>query len=124
MDYTVLMLERVREARTRGASARSAAAEAVAATAGTVTSAAMVMIGVFAIFATLRLLEFKQLGVGMAVAIAIDATIVRGIALPAVVTLLGERGWRMPVAAAAAPGREHGWDHGATVASVPSTHGA
>jgi hypothetical protein len=53
------------------------------------------MVAVFAIFATLRLLEFKQLGFGLAAAIALDATIVRGIALPAAVTLLGERGWRM-----------------------------
>ena len=56
------------------------------------TSAAVVMIAVFSVFATLPLLEFKQLGVGLAAAIALDATIVRGLALPAVVTLLGDRG--------------------------------
>ncbi len=91
MDYTVLILERVREARRQGADARSAAIEALGATAGTVTSAAAVMVGVFAIFATLRLLEFKQLGFGLAIAILLDATIVRAVALPAVVTLLGGR---------------------------------
>ena len=72
----------------------AAASQALTSTGGTVTSAALVMIGVFAVFATLRLLEFKQLGVGLAAAIAIDATIVRAVALPAAVTLLGERGVR------------------------------
>jgi RND superfamily putative drug exporter len=95
MDYTVLVLERVREARRAGASARGAAADGVGATAGTVTSAAAVMVAVFAIFATLSLLQFKQFGVGLAAAILIDATIVRGVALPAVLTLLGDRRWRV-----------------------------
>jgi uncharacterized membrane protein YdfJ with MMPL/SSD domain len=94
MDYTVLILERVREERNRGADARSAAVRALGATAGTVTSAAAVMIAVFSIFATLHLLEFKQLGVGLAVAILLDATIVRVVALPAAITLLGRRSGR------------------------------
>ncbi len=92
MDYTVLVLERAREARRGGASAKQAAAEALSSTGGTVTSAAIVMIAVFSVFATLQLLEFKQLGVGLAAAIALDATIVRGVALPAALTLLGDRG--------------------------------
>jgi len=54
------------------------------------------MVAVFAIFATMRFADNKQLGVGLSVAILLDATIVRGIALPAVVTLLGERGMRAP----------------------------
>ena len=91
MDYTVLILERVREERNRGADARTASVRALGATAGTVTSAAAVMVGVFSIFATLGLLEFKQLGVGLAVAILLDATIVRAVALPAAITLLGRR---------------------------------
>ncbi len=91
MDYTVLILERLREERNRGADARTAAVRALGATAGTVTSAAAVMIAVFGIFATLGLLEFKQLGFGLAVAILLDATIVRAVALPAAVTLLGRR---------------------------------
>jgi len=82
---------RRREARHAGADARSAAVAALGATAGTVTSAAAVMVAVFAIFATLHLLEFKQLGFGLAVAILLDATIVRAVALPAVVTVLGAR---------------------------------
>jgi len=93
MDYTVLILERIREARSAGLNPRQAAIEGVAATAGTVTSAAVVMVAVFAVFATLPVINFKQLGVGLAAAVLLDATMVRGIALPALVTLLGERGW-------------------------------
>lgn len=91
MDYSILVLERIREARAAGLSPRAAAAEGVSATAGTVTGAAVVMVAVFSIFATLRLLEMKQLGVGLATAILVDATIVRAIALPAAVALLGDR---------------------------------
>ena len=94
MDYTVLILERVREERNRGADARTASVRALGATAGAVTSAAAVMIAVFSIFATLHLLEFKQLGFGLAIAILIDATIVRAVALPAALTLLGRRSAR------------------------------
>jgi RND superfamily putative drug exporter len=119
MDYTVLMLERAREARLAGASAREAAATALGSTGGTVTSAALVMIAVFSVFATLPLLEFKQLGVGLAAAIAIDATIVRGLALPATLTLLGDRGL---APARAYRGRARGWDHGVNVAAIGSTN--
>ena len=117
MDYTVLVLERAREARLAGASAKEAAAEALGSTGGTVTSAALVMIAVFSVFATLPLLEFKQLGVGLAAAIALDATIVRGLALPAALTLLGDRGL-----APARPSRTRarGWDHGVSVAAIGS----
>ena len=93
MDYTVLVLERIREGRLRGLTPREAAAEGVTATAGTVTSAAIVMVAVFSIFATLGLITFEQLGVGLAAAVLLDATLVRGVALPAAVALLGERGW-------------------------------
>ena len=117
MDYTVLVLERAREARLAGTSAREAAAEALGSTGGTVTSAALVMIAVFSVFATLPLLEFKQLGVGLAAAIALDATIVRGLALPAALTLLGDRGL-----APARPShtRARGWDHEVSVAAIGS----
>ncbi|MBK8293515.1 MAG: MMPL family transporter [Solirubrobacterales bacterium] len=96
MDYTILVLERIRESRRAGRSPRAAAREGVAATAGTVTSAAAVMVAVFAIFPTLPMLELKMLGIALSVGILIDATIVRGIALPAMVALLGERGVRAP----------------------------
>jgi uncharacterized membrane protein YdfJ with MMPL/SSD domain len=96
MDYTVLVLERIREARRAGRRPADAAAEGIAATAGTVTSAAVVMVAIFAVFATLRLLDMKQMGVGLAAAVLLDVTIVRGLALPAAITLLGERGWKVP----------------------------
>ena len=96
MDYTVLVLERIREARRAGRPPAAAAAEGIAATAGTVTSAAVVMVAIFAVFATLRLLDMKQMGVGLAVAVLLDVTLVRGVALPAAITLLGERGWKVP----------------------------
>ncbi|MCB0876756.1 MAG: MMPL family transporter, partial [Solirubrobacterales bacterium] len=95
MDYTVIVLERIREARRNGLDPRASVAEGVGATAGAVTSAAVVMVAVFTLFAMLRLPEMKQLGVGLGAAILIDATLVRGVALPAAVALLGERRWRV-----------------------------
>ncbi|HUA72533.1 MAG TPA: MMPL family transporter [Solirubrobacteraceae bacterium] len=121
MDYTVLMLERAREARLAGATAKQAAAEALGSTGGTVTSAALVMIAVFSVFATLPLLEFKQLGVGLAAAIALDATVVRGLALPAALTLLGDRGLA-PARARAPRAPARGWDHEVSVAAIGSSN--
>ena len=125
MDYSVLVLERIREGRLRGLSPREAAAEGVAATASTVTGAALVMVAVFSIFATLRLLEMKQLGVGMAAAILIDATIVRAIALPAAVTLLGENAFGKKTAERARAARSAvsapvAWDDAPVYATQPS----
>jgi len=122
MDYTVLILERAREARRHGASAREAAAQALSATGSTVTSAAAVMIAVFAVFATLPLLEFKQLGVGLAVAIALDATIVRGLALPATLSLLGDRGLRPARRPRSRP--QPRWDHDVRVPTLEHGHDA
>jgi uncharacterized membrane protein YdfJ with MMPL/SSD domain len=96
MDYHVFILSRVREAVGRGASTEEAVSHAISATAGTVTSAAAVMVAVFAIFATLTPLEMKQLGVGLASAILIDATIVRAVLLPAAMKLLGSWNWYLP----------------------------
>jgi RND superfamily putative drug exporter len=86
----------VREAVDRGMSTDKAVAHGIKSTAGVVTSAAAVMIAVFAIFATLSMIEFKQMGVGLAVAILIDATLVRAVLLPATMTLLGDRNWYLP----------------------------
>lgn len=94
MDYTVLVLERMQEARRKGLDARAAAREGVAHTAGAVTSAAVVMVAIFMIFPTLPLIEMKMLGLTLAIGILLDATIVRGLALPAVVALLGNSGLR------------------------------
>ncbi|MBK8075205.1 MAG: MMPL family transporter [Kineosporiaceae bacterium] len=91
MDYHVFVVSRVREAYSAGATPREAVRLGVARSAGVVTSAAVVMVAVFAIFATLSSLEMKELGIGLASAILIDATVVRGVLLPGVLALLGQR---------------------------------
>jgi putative drug exporter of the RND superfamily len=93
MDYHVFILSRIRELRLGGASARQAITGGIASSAGVVTSAAAIMVAVFSIFATLSLIEFKMFGVAMAAAVLIDATIVRGVLLPAGLALLGDRVW-------------------------------
>jgi putative drug exporter of the RND superfamily len=96
MDYHVFVVSRVREAYRAGADPRQAVRSGVARSAGVVTSAAAVMVAVFAIFATLSQLELKQMGVGLSAAVLLDATLVRGVLLPAVLTVLGERAHRRP----------------------------
>jgi uncharacterized membrane protein YdfJ with MMPL/SSD domain len=96
MDYHVFILSRIREAVDRGMPTAEAVRHGVRTTAGVVTSAAAVMVGVFGIFASLSLVEIKQVGVGLAVAVLIDATIVRSVLLPATMLLLGERNWWLP----------------------------
>jgi RND superfamily putative drug exporter len=96
MDYHVFVVSRVREAARAGVPMRQAITTGVTRSAGVVTSAAVVMVAVFSIFATLSMLQFKQLGVGLAVAVLIDATLVRGVLLPATMALLGERTWWLP----------------------------
>ena len=96
MDYHVLILSRVREAYDSGLTTERAVAHGIRATASVVTSAAVVMVAVFAIFATLGLVDMKMMGVGLAVAILLDATIVRAILLPATMTLLGDWNWYLP----------------------------
>jgi RND superfamily putative drug exporter len=96
MDYHVLILSRVRELVDRGHSTEDAVEQGIKSTAGVITSAALVMVAVFAIFATLSSIEFKQMGVGLATAILIDATIVRGVLLPAAMKLLGDWNWYLP----------------------------
>jgi uncharacterized membrane protein YdfJ with MMPL/SSD domain len=96
MDYHVFILSRVREAFDRGMKTEDAVAHGIRTTAGTVTSAAIVMVAVFGIFATLSYLDFKMMGVGLATAILIDATIVRAVLLPASMKLLGDWNWYLP----------------------------
>ena len=96
MDYHVFILSRVRELYERGMSTDDAVRRGIATTAGTVTSAAFVMVGVFAVFVTLSFLDFKELGLGLAVAVLIDATIIRGVLLPASMAVLGDRKWYLP----------------------------
>jgi RND superfamily putative drug exporter len=96
MDYHVFVVSRIREAYDRGTPTSEAVAEGIRSTAGAVTSAAVIMVAVFAVFGTLSMQDFKQMGVGLAVAVLLDATIVRAVLLPSVMKLLGERNWYLP----------------------------
>ncbi len=96
MDYHVFILSRIREAVDGGMDTEDAVRHGIRSTAGTVTSAAFVMVAVFAVFATLSIIEMKQMGVGLAVAVLIDATIVRAVLLPASMKLLGRWNWYLP----------------------------
>ncbi len=96
MDYHVFILSRVREAYDRGMKTEDAVSYGIKKTAGVVTSAAIVMVFVFSIFGTLDVLMLKQFGVGLAAAILIDATIIRGVLLPATMKLLGDWNWYLP----------------------------
>jgi uncharacterized membrane protein YdfJ with MMPL/SSD domain len=96
MDYHVFIISRIREAVDRGMPTEQAVAHGIKSTAGVVTSAAVVMVAVFSIFGTLSAMEFKQMGIGLAVAVLLDATLVRAVLLPAAMKLLGERNWYLP----------------------------
>jgi RND superfamily putative drug exporter len=96
MDYHVLILSRVREAHESGMSTEDAVAQGIRATASVVTSAALVMVAVFSIFATLSMIDFKMMGIGLAAAVLIDATVVRAVLLPATMKLLGDWNWYLP----------------------------
>lgn len=96
MDYHVFVLSRIREGYDRGLDTRAAVREGISRTAGVITSAAVVMVAVFSLFATLPLNSTKQLGVGLAAAVLLDATIVRAVLLPAVMAMLGRANWWLP----------------------------
>jgi uncharacterized membrane protein YdfJ with MMPL/SSD domain len=96
MDYEVFILSRIKEAVERGATSHEAVAQGIARSAGTVTSAAAIMVVVFAVFVTLPLGIARQLGLGLAVAVFVDATLVRTVLLPATMRLLGDWNWWMP----------------------------
>jgi uncharacterized membrane protein YdfJ with MMPL/SSD domain len=96
MDYHVFIISRIREAVDGGMKTEEAVAHGIKQTAGVVTSAAVVMVAVFSIFGSLSMLEFKMMGVGLAAAVLIDATIVRGVLLPAAMKLLGDWNWYLP----------------------------
>jgi RND superfamily putative drug exporter len=107
MDYHVFILSRVREAVNRGMSNDDAVAHGLKSTAGVVTSAALVMVAVFGSFALGSDQLAKQIGIGLAAAILIDATIIRGVLLPATLKLLGERNWYLPKRLSWLPKLEH-----------------
>jgi uncharacterized membrane protein YdfJ with MMPL/SSD domain len=96
MDYHVFILSRIKELRDGGLSTEEAVSRGIRRTAGTVTSAAIIMVAVFAIFGTLRMIMMKQMGVGLGIAVLIDATVIRGVLLPASMKLLGEWNWYLP----------------------------
>jgi len=96
MDYNVFVVSRIREGHDRGLPTRQAVAYGIRSTAGVVTSAAIIMVAVFAVFGTLSVQQFKQLAVGLAVSVLIDATVIRAVLLPSVMTLLGDRNWYLP----------------------------
>jgi len=96
MDYNVFVVSRIREGHDRGLPTRQAVGYGIRSTAGVVTSAAIIMVAVFAVFGTLSLQQFKQLAVGLAVSVLIDATVIRAVLLPSVMTLLGDRNWYLP----------------------------
>jgi uncharacterized membrane protein YdfJ with MMPL/SSD domain len=96
MDYHVFILSRIREGYDRGLGTDEAISHGIRSTAGVVTSAAIVMVGVFSVFAILPLIDMKEMGVGLAAAVLIDATIIRGVLLPATMKLLGDWNWYLP----------------------------
>jgi RND superfamily putative drug exporter len=96
MDYHVFILSRIKEAVDRGEPTEKAVAHGIKSTAGVVSAAALVMVAVFSIFATLSFIDMKQFGVGLGAAVLIDATLVRGVLLPATMKLLGDWNWYLP----------------------------
>jgi uncharacterized membrane protein YdfJ with MMPL/SSD domain len=96
MDYHIFILTRVREAYDRGLTTEEAVEHGISTTAGVVSSAALVMVGVFAVFALMPILDMKEMGIGLAVAVLIDATIIRAVLLPASMRLLGDWNWYLP----------------------------
>ncbi|MGW2474549.1 MMPL family transporter [Streptomyces sp. NPDC001665] len=108
MDYHVFVVSRIREAHGRGIGNRAAIDEGIRRTAGAVTGAAVIMVAVFSVFATLSMQDMQQMGVGLAVAVLLDATLVRMVLLPSVMALLGERNWRTPSGLGRLPGPDHG----------------
>jgi uncharacterized membrane protein YdfJ with MMPL/SSD domain len=96
MDYHLFILTRIKEARDRGLGSREAVAKGISVTSGTITSAASIMVVVFAVFVTLKFVFIQQLGLGLAVAVFVDATVIRSVLLPASMTVLGDWNWWMP----------------------------
>jgi RND superfamily putative drug exporter len=104
MDYHVFILSRIRELRLRGVPTKQAVVKGVSSSSGVVSSAAMIMVAVFSLFAFMPFAPMKMVGIGMAAAVAIDATLVRGLLVPAIMSVLGERNWTLPRALRWMPG--------------------
>ena len=119
MDYHVFILSRVREAFDRGMTSDDAVAHGIKTTAGVVTSAALVMFGVFSIFATLQFMFLKEFGVGLAIAVLVDATIIRAVLLPATMKLLGDWNWYLPKWLEWLPHLRHGDSQDSSASEAP-----
>jgi uncharacterized membrane protein YdfJ with MMPL/SSD domain len=119
MDYHVFILSRIREAYDRGLDTEAAVAHGIKTTAGVVTSAATVMVAVFSVFALLPVIDMKEMGIGLAAAVLIDATIIRGVLLPATMKLLGDWNWYLPRWLEWLPTLEHGEKQRVEAAPVP-----
>jgi uncharacterized membrane protein YdfJ with MMPL/SSD domain len=107
MDYHVFILSRVREAFDRGMKTADAVEHGIVTTAGVVTSAAVVMVGAFGVFALMPIIDMKEMGIGLAAAVLIDTTIVRAVLLPATMKLLGDANWYLPSWLSWLPRLEH-----------------
>jgi RND superfamily putative drug exporter len=121
MDYHVFILSRIREIWSGGVRPADAVVQGIGSSAGVVTSAAVIMVAVFSVFATLSMIDVKMLGVGLAAAVLVDATIVRGIILPAALALLGERAWYLPRWLGWLPGRGLACERHHASGAVPAT---
>lgn len=96
MDYHLFILTRIKELKDKGATSNEAVAKGISTTSGTITSAAAIMVGVFLVFVTMPIIIIRQLGFGLAVAVLIDATVIRSVLLPATMRLLGDWNWFIP----------------------------
>ena len=121
MDYHVFVVSRIRRPTTAACPPARRSPTASRITAGVVTSAAVIMVAVFAVFATLSMTTFKQLGVGLAVAVLLDATLVRVVLLPSVISLLGDRAWWLPGWLSFLPGGEPSATTGPEAPAVSGT---
>ena len=126
MDYHMLLLNRIKEAYDEGFSNEESVSRGIRFTAGQITSAAAVMVGVFGTFALSRQIGMQQMGLGLGVAVLIDATIIRSVLLPASMKLLGERNWYLPSWLEWLPdmsSSESGKARKATPAAIPAMSG-
>jgi len=121
MDYHVFVVSRIREAHDRGLNTRDAVSYGVRTSAGVVTSAAVIMVAIFGVFGTLSMQDMKQMGVGLAVAVLLDATVIRAVLLPSVMALLGDANWYLPRWLNRLPKVSHGEE---TVPPRPAEHPA
>ena len=126
MDYHMLILNRIKECYDQGLSNEESVSQGIKRTAGQITSAAAIMVGVFGTFALGREVGVQQMGLGLGVAVLIDATIIRSVLLPASMKLLGDRNWYLPSWLEWLPNvnsTESGQPEKAIVQAIPSTAG-